>query len=38
MDDVLAGRLTAEPTKLRARALQFDMGAMAEVHEGRLLG
>jgi hypothetical protein len=38
MDDFLAGRLTPDPPKLRARALQFDMGAMARVHEGRLLG
>jgi glycosyltransferase involved in cell wall biosynthesis len=38
MDDFLAGRLTADPGKLRARAVQFDMSAVAEVHEGRLLG
>jgi glycosyltransferase involved in cell wall biosynthesis len=38
MDDVLSGRLTANPDALRDRAAQFSMAAVAERHERVLLG
>jgi glycosyltransferase involved in cell wall biosynthesis len=38
MDDVLSGRLTADPRALRTRASEFSMTAVAERHERVLLG
>ena len=38
MDDVLSGRLTADPRALRARAATFSMATVAERHERVLLG
>ncbi len=38
MDDVLSGRLTADPRALRARAATFSMAVVAERHERVLLG
>lgn len=38
MADFLAGRITADPDRLRRRALQFEMQAVARLHERMLLG
>jgi hypothetical protein len=38
MEDFLARRLVADPVKLRRRALEFELGRMAELHERTLLG
>lgn len=38
MDDFLEGRLSADPARLRNRALEFEMCAVSAVHERYLLG
>jgi glycosyltransferase involved in cell wall biosynthesis len=37
MEDFLARRLVADPARLRHRAMEFEMGRMAELHERMLL-
>lgn len=38
MEEFLSGRLPVDPARLRARALEFDRGLVAEQHERALLG
>jgi len=38
MEEFLSGRLRVDPTRLRARALEFDRSLVAPQHERALLG